>query len=152
MIWIFSSMPPAFALSFSASSLVTVFLNSDVAWGGSGHSFTGWGSLLKQDKVLVLSMPQEHFVGMGDPGSSLVARRCVNIHTELLTKNIKSSLFGITAESDRRRITSEDCTRQTPLALSSEWSVLPALACESQNNLPNNSPSSPPVSCVNRKQ
>jgi hypothetical protein len=33
MVWIFSSMPPAFALSFSASSQATVFLNSDMAWG-----------------------------------------------------------------------------------------------------------------------
>lgn len=33
MIWIFSSMPPDFALDLSPSSLVTVFLSSDIAWG-----------------------------------------------------------------------------------------------------------------------
>ncbi|XP_071251955.1 uncharacterized protein [Salvelinus alpinus] len=79
MVWIFSSMPPAFALSFSASSLVTVFLNSDVAWGRI-RSFLCRNGVLAfvSGKVLVLSMPQEHFEGsvdMGDPASSLDARR-----------------------------------------------------------------------------
>ncbi|KAM9404218.1 uncharacterized protein ACWYII_028209 isoform 1-T1 [Salvelinus alpinus] len=56
MVWIFSSMPPAFSLSFSASSLVTVFLNSDVAWG-SGHFFAGKTEYWPSSAARSLSCP-----------------------------------------------------------------------------------------------